>query len=558
MKRKTYVIGHRNPDTDSIVSAIAYAALKRQQGWSSCFPARAGKLTPQTEYILERFGIPAPEFIPDLVPKVSYFLADKPVMVSESTSLWDALETMDREKIPMLPVVDDQGYYKAVLHYNAFAQNITKKINPNHKAIIPTSMPLLVQMLKAQPIVVFGGDEVVKSRILVAGSSNESFHRHLQTEIAANALVLVGDREDIQRYSIEHGARAVIITNGMPLAKGLRELAEEKKVTVLISPYDTSSTAFLILYSTPVRTMADETTKPIQIDSYVRTIRESLAASHSRCLPVVDATNRVVGIFEEGDLIREPNLDIILVDHNELTQSVEGMNNYRILEIIDHHRLGNFSTNYPITFINRVVGATATIVSTMYIEQKATLTPEIAALLLAGILTDTLLLRSTTTTETDREMAEYLAGLINLDVEQFGRDIFNSAQRLGDVPAVDILGMDAKTYTVCEKKIAISQIEVSTTDDLMNRKDELLGELRNSCTAKDLYFAALMITDLTALNSLLLIVGAPEFIQKVAFPRIEEGIYMCKDILSRKKQLLPLLSEQLEALFNMSRKPFHS
>lgn len=548
MKRRTYVIGHKNPDTDSIVSAIAYAELKRQQGMTECFPARAGKLTPQTEYILQRFSIPVPEFIPDLVPKVGYFLTRPAVTVNETTSLWDALATMDREGVSLLPVVDETGRYKAVLHYNAFARNLTKQINPRHKAIIPTSIPLLAKILKAQPVVLFGGDEVVKSRILVAGASIESFKQHLVTEIPANALVLVGDREDVQRFSIEQGARALIVTNGMPLAKGLRELAEQKKVSVMISPYDTTSTAFLILYSTPVRTMADETVKPIGAASYVRSIRAQLGATVSRCLPVVDDRQVVVGVFSESDLIKEPNIDVIMVDHNELIQAVEGLENYRILEIIDHHRLGNFSTTYPITFINRVVGATSTIIASLYVEQKAKLSPGIAALLLAGILTDTLMLRSATTTDTDREMAEYLSGLVNLDMNAFGKDIFSSVRRFGNAPVGDILEMDQKFYTICNKKVSVSQVEVNGTDELVGRKEELLKGLRDACSAKGLYYAALMITDLTALNSLLLIEGDAEFIRSVAFPKLSEGLFVCKDLLSRKKQLIPLLTEQMESL----------
>lgn len=548
MKRKTYVIGHRNPDTDSIVSAVAYAALKRQQGWENCFPARAGKLTPQTEFILDRFNIAPPEYLPDLVPKVGYFLEGKPPTVTESTSLWDALERMERENVKILPVVDEAGRFKAVLNHNAFASNITKKINPHRKAIIPTSINLLLQTLKAQPLVTFDEGSVVKSRILVAASSLESFKKHLESEIPANALVLTGDREDIQRHSIESGARAVIITNGMPLAKGLRERAEERNVSVMISPYDTSSTAFLILYSTPVMTMADEAAKPVSVNSYVRTIREVLAATPSHCAPVVDDAGVVVGVFSDSDLIKEPNIDVIMVDHNELSQAVEGMENYRILEILDHHRLGNFSTRYPITFINRVVGATSTIVAGMYIEQKAVLTPGIAGLLLAGILTDTLMLRSATTTETDREMAEYLAGLVDLDIEAFGHEIFSSVRQLVAIPARDILGMDAKAYTACGKKFVVSQVEVNTTEELIGRKAELLAALGEKRTDERLYFAALMITDITALSSVLLTDGDPEFIRRIVFPRTENGVFMCRDILSRKKQLIPLLIEQMESV----------
>ncbi len=548
MVRKTYVIGHRNPDTDSIVSAIAYAELKRQKGLAACYPARAGKLTPQTEYILDRFGIPAPEYLPDLVPKVGYFLTEPAVTVPETVSLWDALETMERRNVSILPVVDEAGRYRAVLHHNVFALNITRKINPHRKAIVPTSIALLEKTLQAQPVVTFGRDEVVKSRILVAGSSLETFKSHLESEIAANALVLTGDREEIQRHSIERGARAVIITNGMAPAKGIRELAERHQVSLMISPFDTSSTAFLILYSTPVRTMADETAAPLSAGSYVRAIRETLAASPSRCVTVVDEGGVVVGVFGESDLIKEPNIDIIMVDHNEMSQAVEGLENYRIIEILDHHRLGNFSTRYPITFINRVVGATSTIVAGMYVEQKAVLTPGVAALLLAGILTDTLMLRSATTTDTDREMAEYLAGLVDLDVGRFGAEIFGSARHLADAAAADILGMDAKVYGACGKRFAVSQVEVNTTDELIGRKGEILEALRARRAAEGLYFVALMITDITALSSVLLIDGESELIRKIVFPKVEEGVYRCRDILSRKKQLIPLLIEQMESV----------
>lgn len=547
MKRKTYVIGHRNPDTDSIVSAVAYAELKQQLGLQRCFPARAGKLTPQTEYILERFSVAAPEYIPELVPKVGYFLDKEPITAKETGSLWDALEVMDRDNLKILPIVDENGCYKSVLNYNAFASNITRKINPHRKAIIPTSIPLLISTLNAQPVVVCGGDEVVKSRILVAGSSIESFKEHLLTEIPANALVLTGDREDIQRFSIECGARAVIITNGTSLSKGLRELAEKHKVTVIISPYDTSSTAFLILYSTPVATMADADTKAVSSNSYVRTVREQLTESPSRSLPVVDDNNVVTGIFSEVDLIREPNIDIIMVDHNELGQAVEGLDNYRILEILDHHRLGNFSTRYPITFINRVVGATSTIVASMYSEKRAVLKPEIAGILLAGILTDTLVLRSATTTDTDREMAEYLAGLVDLDVEEFGKEIFESASRLKNLSVEDILGMDSKNYEACGRKFNVSQVEVGAMVDRWERQDEVLEALFERCAKNELYFAALMVTDIVALNSLLLIQGEDEFLKKMAFPLREKNVYVCRDILSRKKQLVPLLIEQMES-----------
>lgn len=557
--KTTYVIGHRNPDTDSIVSAIAYAELKRQLGWKNCIAARAGKLTPQTEYILDRFNIQPPVYIPDLIPKVGYYTNPNPVTVSKMTSLLTALEKMEKENVKILPVTSSDGRFRAVLNYNAFASNITKKIHPNRKSIIPTSTNLLLETLKAQPVVSFGGDEVMRSRIVVGASSKESFELQLRSEIPTNAIVLTGDREDIQRISVEQGVRALVIINGMTPAKGIRELAEKKGVTVMISPYDTSSTAFLILYSTPVSTMADTTAKCVNVNSYVRSVRELLDATPSHCVPVVDDAQKVVGVLSENDLLDDANIDVIMVDHNELTQAVEGLENYKILEILDHHRLGNFATRYPITFINRVVGATATIIASMYVEQKAVLTPKIAALLLAGILTDTLMLRSATTTDVDREMADYLGGLVDIDIETLGEDIFNSSRLLSNVKDVDLLNMDSKKYTACRKQFSVSQVEVNgTSDDLLHRKENIAAALAQKRQREGLYFAALMITDITALNSILMIDGDEEFLRHIVFPKMEDHIYICRDILSRKKQLIPLLIEQMENVLGADNRPSSS
>lgn len=543
--RKTYVIGHRNPDTDSIVSAIAYAALKRSQGLNA-IAARAGKLTPQTEYILNKFGVPAPEFLPDLQPKVFHFINGPVQTVQEDVPLWQALEKMDKQSLVALPVTDSDGRYVAMLNHLSFTRNMTRNINPQCKAIIPTSISLLIKTLSAQPIVTFNQDEVVKSRILVAGSSSATFQEHLKTEIPANALVLVGDRTEVIRASIESGARALILTNRTPFPQKLKRLAEEHRVSVIISSYDTSSTSFLILYSTPVSLMADASTPPLNADDCVRDIRTALTASPSRCLPVIDTDKRIVGMFCESDLIEQPNVDIIMVDHNEIPLAVEGIDQFRILEIIDHHRLGNVSTKQPITFINRVVGSTSTIIAEMYRDQRVALTHSIAGLLLSGILTDTLILRSATTTDTDRIMANYLAGLLNLDAEAYGHEIFDNSSQLSNLTVDEMLSMDSKQYAAAGRTFTVSQVESGATHDLLKRREELIQGLKHRCAAQNLYFAALMITDLSTLNSVLLIAGDPRFIAAIPFPRLHDSTFLCKSILSRKKQLLPLLLEQLE------------
>ncbi len=549
-QRKIIVIGHRNPDTDSIVSAIAYAELKRQQGYVNCMPARAGKLTPQTEYILRRFGVEPPTFIPDMLPKVEYFLPEEPpITVPAKTALWDALELMDKNRLPAVPVVDCEGHYQAFLSHNTFTENIIHKTDPHRKAIIPTSINLLAKTLRAQPLLTYDGDTVVKSRLLVAGSTKEAFEQLLKTELPTNAIALVENRESILDLCIRYKVRAIVLPNGLPLSKEMNRRAAEAKISVLITPYDIASSVFLTLYSMPVSTMATASIKAVNSGDLVRTIQQSVQSSPTRSLPVVSDNGKVIGIINERDLYKQPNVDIIMVDHNELSLGVEGLDQFHIIEIIDHHKLGNFPTHEPINFINRVVGSTATIVACLYQEHKASLTPAIAGLLLSAIITDTLALQSPTATDTDRNMAEYLSGLLNLEVADLAQDIFAHAARLTDLSTEKILSMDAKAYNEGGVSFSVAQIEAGTTAEIRARIPELLDALSEQCRLDKHFFSALMVTDITALNSLLLVAGEPRFIAKIPFPRMgEDNVFLCKGIMSRKKQLLPLLLEQLTAI----------
>ncbi len=546
MEKRVYVIGHRNPDTDSIVSAAAYAKLKVAQGMTSCRAARAGKANPQTEYIFERFRVPIPEYLADLVPKVSYYLSGPLITVNENAPLWEAMERMEKDRLQVLPIVGDDGDYRALLHYSAFARGILKKINPHKKAIFPTSIDLLLQTLRAQPILTFDQEVVRPSLIVVAASAEESFLDHLDAELPENALVIVGDRFDIQKYCIERKVRALIVTNGNTLDKNLVELAEKNRVSVMISPFDTSSTSLLIIYSTPVGAMGDSEAQPVRENEYLRKIRGPLAHSDSRCLPVVDDENKVVGVISEGDLIKEPLVEVIMVDHNEPAQAIEGIENYKILEVLDHHRLGNLSTRYPITFINKVVGATSTIITNLYREHRVPLPRDIASLLLCGILADTLVLKSATATETDREAAEYLDSITRLEIEALGADLLAAASMIGSRSAEELIHMDMKAYEEKGASFSVSQVETDSPEDLVERKAEILEELATSRKSGKHLFSALLVTDVTELDSLLFVEGDKSFSSILAFPKTEDNVYLLKDVVSRKKQLIPLLSELVE------------
>jgi manganese-dependent inorganic pyrophosphatase len=299
----------------------------------------------------------------------------------------------------------------------------------------------------------------------------------------------------------------------------------------------------LIIYSVPVGRLGDTSVPLVKLNDPIKSFWKNISKAPSRHLPVADEEGKVVGIIFEGDLAKEPNVEVIMVDHNEPSQAIEGIENYKILEIIDHHRLGNLSTSYPIMFINRVVGATCTIITNLYREQKIPLEKPIASILLCAILTDTLALKSATTTEVDIEAAEYLSTITGLDIQNLVTDLQAAANKVVAMPADELISLDAKKYTENSQAFCVSQIEIDDTAALMERKDEISAALENARVKGEYLFAALLVTDITTLDSLLFVAGSKTFTALITFPVAAKGIYELKGVVSRKKQLMPLLTE---------------
>ena len=549
-KKKIYVLGHKNPDTDSTVSAAAYAALKQALGETTCVAARAGAASPQTEYVFSRFGMPLPEFVPDLVPKVEYYYTENVKTIGTGISLWEAMSIMQDSESRVMPVVDANGHYHSLLHHGHIAKELLRLCNPRRKTVIQTSVDLLASVLSAQVLVASNPSEVRQYMIVIAVAGYERFEAFLGAHIPENTIVICGDRPDIQRHAVERGVKALIVTNAVMVDKSIRDLAGEKGVSILISPYDTSSSTLQLIYSMPVFCIANTGATPLNLRDSVRSAMQLLSAAPGKTLPVVDDNGTVVGIVAENDLYRAANIEVILVDHNELAQAVEGIENYRILEIIDHHRLGTSSTRQPITFINKPVGATSTIVAELYQENRIPLTLPLASILLCGILADTLTLQSATTTQRDREMAEYLASIVNLDIEQLGSELMKAASNIAGRTAEELIKQDMKAYTEAGLSFTVSQIEVGDLQSALERKEEFLKLLQAEREERKALFCSLLITDVIDLTSLLLLAADPRFTQTIALPKSEDDVYIMRGVVSRKKQLMPILSELLEKYRN--------
>jgi manganese-dependent inorganic pyrophosphatase len=546
--KKIYVIGHKNPDTDSIVSAIAYAELKKALGYDNYIPARAGKVNIQTAYILERFGVDEPEFISDLVPRVRDHMNEEPDTLSHNTPLWEAMQVLNTKKFRMLPVVDDDNKYLSTLHYNTFAENLLRKIDPHKNSIISTSVYHLKKTLNAQPVVVHDEYKIFNAQIVVAASETETLRGFIDIMPAENSIVIVGDRADIHEYVVKKGVKALIVSAGKMVSKDVKELAESSGVSILYTPFHTSSASWLALNSVPVSYVSDSTLKPVNSDDYIKNIRERFADSVSRSLPVVDENGRVTGVLSQSDLMKDPNVALVLVDHNELSQAIEGADRVRIFEIIDHHRLGNPATDNPITFINRPVGSTSTIIANLYRDHTVPVTKKTASILLAGILSDTLALRSATTTETDIETADYLSSITEISIDELAAEITDASSLISRKPVHEIVTMDMKTYTEGDLSFSVSQVEVNHPEEIMERSEAIIEYLQNKYESKNMLFSALLVTDLNELNSYLFVCGRDEFVKKIAYPKLRENVFILKDVLSRKKQLMPYISDIIKRI----------
>ena len=546
MKQTVYVIGHRNPDTDSVVAAIAYARLKNLQGHAEYVAARAGHLSPQTDYILKRFNVPKSQYFHDLQPRVEFYMPEGTETVLEDKSVWSAVEKLQKNGWHSMPVVDGEGRYKALLHYSGFAKNILDILNPERQTAITTSVELIRETLDAQPLCVRDDREVFKGLVLVADDSLETFKKIFESHLSEKVIVVTGDRTDIQDYCIENGVRALVIVSSLVPTKEIIAKAEKKKIPMLLSSYDTSSTVLLTTYSSPVAIMADTDVPAVHKNDSVKKIKPILHASPSRSLTVVDDDNKVVGMITENDLLHDALVEIALVDHNEVSQAAEGIEHYTIREIIDHHRIGTVTTRTPITFINKPVGSTSTIVANLYRENHVSIPLEIAQVLLCGILSDTLILHSATTTDIDRETADYLSSITGLDVQTLGQDVLNAGSHIGARSAADVIKQDKKEYRDERNVYTVSQIEVDGTDELLARKQEFLDELEITRRSHGALFAALLVTDIARLSSLMLVSADKRFLPYITFPKQEDNVYFLKDVMSRKKQLIPLLSELIE------------
>lgn len=548
MHKQIYVIGHRNPDTDSVASAIGYAELKRRVGYGNVTAAMAGSPNPQTRAILERLGIEPPLYLADVHPKVRDVISRQPVTAAATLPLKEALELFHRHNIRVLPVVDADNLPLGMVSLLKLSEKYLVA-GTDRKRGVDTSLRSLALCLGAEFLTGEAGDGMEHLHLFIGAMREESFMSRIEGYDPATLLVMTGDRRSIQQAAIEKGVRLLVVTGGLGVDHDLRELAGRTGVTILSTPLDTATAASLARLSTPLSWFVESKFEQVGVAEPLEHLRLKLLHSGEPAVIVVEEDGTLAGVATKSSLLAPIPYALILVDHNELAQAVPGAEAVEILEVIDHHKLGNPPTNQPITFMAAPVGSTCTVVATLYRERGVEPEPRIAALLLAGILTDTVILRSPTTTRRDRELALWLEARAGLDHGEFGREIFSSCCGFSAYGSPDeAIRADFKQFTAGDTAFGVGQVEVVGFDEFYGIRESLRAALKRVKEEERLSLAGLMVTDISSETTLFLAEGRNELAHVMGFPQIEPHLYELKGVMSRKKQMVPHLLKVLGAL----------
>lgn len=543
------VIGHRNPDTDAICSAIAYAEFKRRTGLPQAVAARCGDTNDRIDFVLQRFGVPAPRFVADVTPKVGDVMETRILSVAPESTAADALGLMDEHNLRVLPVLDANRSCRGLVSLFKISKFLfpTAPGQTDSRRLL-TSLENLAQTLSGKLLLSHEAN-VEEDLILMIGAMGlESFAKRLDLYPRRKLAVVVGDRWDVQNLAIREGVRAIIVTGGLEVEVKTVDAARQQKVSLISSPHDTATTAALCRGSLSVKHVLDEEFLSFNEDASLAKIKSQATASGFAAFPVLDGQGRAVGILSKSDFLKKFSRKLILVDHNELSQAVAGADEVEILEIIDHHRIGTFTTHQPILFRNEPVGSTSTIVADCFFREAVVLPPGIAGLLLAGVVSDTLNLTSPTSTPRDAQVLQMLEKISGVNAREFTEKLFASGSLLTLKAAPQAVTTDCKEYIEDGVRFSVAQIEEIGFDQFWLRKDELLGALESFRNKRDFFFSALLVTDVATQHSLLLVVGNEDLIGHIDYPRVEPGIYELRDVVSRKKQLLPYLTHCLQQL----------
>lgn len=537
--RKIYVVGHKNPDTDSICSAIAYANLKRQITGGEYSARRAGQINEETQYVLRKFKVDAPRLLSDVKLQVKDLDIHKITGVEPGVSIKETWETMKSQSVKTIPVLKD-GELTGLISTGDVAKSYMDVYDNTILAKARTQYRNIVRTLDGELVTGNEHGYFVKGKVAVGASTTDTMAEFIEKD----DLVILGNRYESLACAVEINASCLVVCHGAEVPEELIRKAEEQSIVIIKTPHDTFTAARLINQSIPVKYfMTKGPLTVFHMDDYVDTIKDEMTKKKFRDFPILDRHGNFKGFISRRRFLDARKKQVILVDHNEKSQAVDGIEEAEILEIIDHHRLGSIETMGPVFFRNQPVGCTATIVTQMYQENGVEITPLIAGLLCSAIISDTLLFRSPTCTELDKKTAQMLAQIADLDPEKLAAEMFNAGSNLKGKSAKDICFQDFKQFTVNDTVFGVGQINSMSAEELHEIKEKLLPYLDEARKEYQLDMVYFMLTHILNESTELLCCGtrAKEVVLEAFELPDDMDTIRLKGVVSRKKQLIPAL-----------------
>ena len=544
--RPVYVIGHKNPDTDSICAAICYANLKNKLTGEEYEARRCGHLNEETQFVLNRFGVKSPVYTKDVRTQVCDMEIRNLQAENDEISLKRAWERMKQENVVTLCITKD-GHLEGLVTTNDIMETCMDVHDASLLSESNTSYGNIVDTLDGVMLVGDKNEKFTSGKVLIANASPEI----MEEAIDPGDIVICGNRYETQLVAIENEAACIVVCIESKVTNTIQKLAEERNCRIITTPYDTFTVARLINESAPVGSvMKRDQLVTFHMNDFIEDIQQTMAQVRHRYFPVLDEKENFVGMISRRNLLGAKKKQIILVDHNERSQIVDGIDNAEILEIIDHHRLGlSIETANPVFFRNQPLGSSCTIIYSMYKEAGVPVDKITASLMLSAIISDTLMYRSPTCTEIDKKAGEELAKIAEIDVEEFAREMFRAGSNLGSKTPKQIVHQDFKKFTVEDKNIGIGQVNSMNADELAEIKDRVLPELEDIMKSDGLDMIFFMMTNIIAESSIIAFAGnKAENIIDTGF-HVEAGsehTALLKGVVSRKKQLLPTIVEALQ------------
>ena len=536
-----YVFGHKNPDTDSVCGAISYAYLKNKLGVKA-EPRVIGEINKETEYVLKYFKIEVPHYLNDVKVQLKDVNFHKNYLLNENKPIIDAFNVMNLNAITGLPLVDDNKKFKGYVSLKEIAADMIY----NENLLVDTDFVNLVNVLDAKEYLKY--DDHITGYAHAATFDDETFINNI--ELDKESILIVGDREKLIEHAINKGVKMIILVKNRPLSSRLKHLAVKNKINVIISPKSSFKVARVLCLANPIKTIKrGQETIYFNEQDYLTYFNDETSKLKHTNYPIVNNKGVCLGMLRTIDAHEVKRKKVILVDHNMTSQSIDGLYESEILEIIDHHNIGDINTSAPINFRNMSVGSVNTIIYLMYKENGIRIPQNIAGLMLSGIISDTLLLQSPTTTELDKIVARFLAHTAKVNMKKYGLDMLSSGVDIKGLTANEIVYRDFKTYKINDHSMAIGQ--VFTTDYKMykERENELVEELNRLAANNSFSVCALFVTNFLTNDSNILYSENSKRILEQAYNinELHEGDVI-KNVVSRKKQMVPCIMEVVEHL----------